>query len=94
MDEEEKHKKLLYPEWKIAEPIEIDDICVLESTGQEFLCSKVIPYDKFEYLYLGSFDFEEVLFAVQYRADEKTFVKVLTKESEQRYAFNVYKGDK
>ena len=53
MDEKEENKKVLYPEWTISEPIELDDICVLESTGQEYLCSKIIPYGKYEYLYFG-----------------------------------------
>lgn len=91
MDEKNKNKKILYPEWTIAEPIELDDICVLESTGQEFLCSKIIPYGQFEYLYFGSFDFKDILFAVQYKQDEKTYVRVLTDKPEQVYAFNVYK---
>ena len=91
MDEKEEHKKVLRTEWSITEPIELDDICVLESTGQEFLCSKIIPYEQFEYLYFGSFDFKEILFAIQYRAGEETFVKILTEEPEQRYALNVYK---
>lgn len=94
MDEKEENKKVLYPEWTISEPIELDDICVLESTGQEYLCSKIIPYGKYEYLYFGSFDFEDILFAVQHKTDENAFVKILTKESEQRYAFSVYKENK
>ena len=57
MEPKEKQKKVLYSEWTITEPIKLDDICVLESTGQEFLCSKIIPYEEFEYLYFGSFDF-------------------------------------
>ncbi len=91
MDEKEKNKKILYPEWTITEPIELDDICVLESTGQEFLCSKIIPYGQFDYLYFGSFDFNEILFAIQYKQDGKIYTRVLTDKPEQMYAFNVYK---
>ena len=89
-----EEKKFLYPEWTISEPIELDNICVLESTGQEFLCSKIIPYKQFEYLYFGSFDFKDILFAVQYKKNDKYYVKVLTGESEQKYAYNVYKEQK
>lgn len=94
MDKKEENRIVLYPEWKISEPIELDDICVLESTGQAFLCSKIIPYEQFEYLYFGSFDFNDVLFAVQYKRNGETYVKVLTEEPEQEYAFNVYKEHK
>lgn len=94
MDEKEEHKKVLRTEWSITEPIELDDICVLESTEQAFLCSKIIPYEQFEYLYFGSFDFNDVLFAVQYKRNGETYVKVLTEEPEQEYAFNVYKEHK
>ncbi|MCR5700426.1 MAG: hypothetical protein K6G49_03320 [Candidatus Saccharibacteria bacterium] len=93
MDKGKKHKTL-YSEWTITEPIELDDICVLESTGQEYLCSKIIYYKQFSYLYFGSFDFKDILFAVQYRKDEKNYTKVLTDKSEQAYAFNVYKEQK
>ena len=93
MESEERNKKVLYSEWTITEPIKLDDNCILESTGQEFLCSKIIPYEQFEYLYLGSFDFKDIIFAAQYKRDGKNYVKVLTKESEQRYAFNLYKSE-
>ena len=92
MDEKEENKKVLYPEWSITEPIELDDICVLESTEQEYLCSKIIPYEQFEYLYFGSFDLNNVLFAVQYKQNEKNYARVLTEKSEQAHAFNIYKG--
>lgn len=92
MNEKEEHKKVLCIEWSITEPIELDDICVLESTEQEYLCSKIIPYEQFEYLYFGSFDLNNVLFAVQYKQDEKNYARVLTEKSEQAYAFNIYKG--
>ena len=91
MDEKEENKKVLYLEWTITEPIKLDDICVLESTGQEFLCSKIIPYEQFDYLYLGSFDFKEILFAVQYKNNAENYVRVLTKKPEQKYAFAIYK---
>ena len=94
MDEKEENKKVLYLEWTITESIKLGDICVLESTGQEFLCSKIIPYEQFEYLYFGSFDFKVILFAVQYKQGEKNYAKALTEKSEQAYAFNVYKGYK
>lgn len=93
MDSEEEQKKVLHSEWMVTEPIELDDICVLESTGQEFLCSKIIPYEQFEYLYFGSFDFGDVLFAVQCRVDGKNYVKVLTEKPQQEYAFNIYKNE-
>ena len=91
MDEKKENKKVLHSEWTITDPIELDDICVLESTGQEFLCSKIIPYEQFEYLYFGSFDFKDILFAVQYKIDNKNYVKVLIEKPEQKYAYNVYK---
>lgn len=94
MNEKDENKKILHPDWTVTEPIKLDDICVLESTGQAFLCSKIIPYEQFEYLYFGSFDFNDVLFAVQYKRDEENYVKVLTEEPEQEYAFNVYKEHK
>ena len=92
MDEKEERKKILYPEWTITEPIELDDICVLESTKQEFLCSKIISYGQFDYIYFGSFDFNDVLFVIQYKQDDKNYTRVLTDKLEQEYAFNVYKG--
>ena len=93
MDPEEKEKKILHPEWTITEPIELDDICILESTEQEFLCSKIIPYEQFEYLYFGSFDFKDILFAVQYKLDGKNYVKVLSEKPQQVFAFNLYKKE-
>lgn len=92
MDKKKENRKALYPEWTITEPIELDDICFLASTGQEFLCSKIIPYGEFEYLYFGSFDFNEILFVVQHRLNDKNYVKVLTDESQKRNAFNIYKS--
>lgn len=94
MGEKEETRKTLYSEWTITEPIELDDICVLESTGQEFLCSKIIPYGEFEYLYFGSFDFNDILFAIQYKQDGKNYMRVLTDKPEQIYAFDVYKEHK
>lgn len=93
MDSEEKQKKVLYSEWAITEPIKLDDICILKSTGQEFLCSKIIPYEQFEYLYFGSFDFKDILFAVQYKMDDQNYTKVLAKKSQQKFAFNLYKSE-
>ncbi len=92
MDSEEKQKKVLYSEWAITEPIKLDDICILKSTGQEFLCSKIIPYEQFEYLYFGSFDFSDILFAVQYKIDDQNYTKVLTGKQQQEFAFNLYKS--
>ena len=94
MEPREKQKKVLHSEWTIAEPVKLDDIIILESTGQEYLCSKIIPYEQFEYLYFGSFDFKDILFAVQYKKNDKHYVKVLTGEPEQKYAYNVYKEQK
>lgn len=91
MGEKEERKKVLHAEWSIVEPIKMDDICILESTGQEFLCSKIIPYGQFEYLFFGSFDFRDTLFVVQYKQDEKNYVRVLVEKPEQVYAFNIYK---
>ena len=93
MDSEEEQKKILHSEWTITEPIELDDICVLESTGQEFLCSKIIPYEQFEYLYFGSFDFKDILFAIQYKENDKNYVRVLTEEPHQIFAFDLYKKE-
>ena len=94
MESEEKQRKKLYSEWTITEPIELDDICVLESTGQEFLCSKIIPYEQFEYLYFGSFDFKDILFAAQYKLDGNNYVKVLSEKPQQVFAFDLYKKEK
>lgn len=91
MDEKDENRKVLYPEWTITELIKLDDVCVLESTGQEFLCSEIIPYKQFEYLYFGNFDFNEILFAIQCRQNRKNYVKVLIDISEQKYAFDLYK---
>lgn len=93
MEPEEKTKKVLHLEWTITEPIELDDICILEPTGQEFLCSKIISYEKFKYLYFGSFDFNDVLFAVQYKMDDQNYAKVLVEKSQQKFAFNLYKSE-
>ena len=93
MDEKKECKKVLYTEWSITEPIETDDICVLESTGQEFLCSKIIPFEQFEYLDVGSFDFKEILFAVQCRLDGKNYLKVLSEKSQQEFAYNLYRTE-
>ena len=92
MELKEKQKKVLHSEWTITEPVKLDDIFILESTGQEYLCSKIIPYEQFEYLYFGSFDFNEILFAVQYKLDDKNYVKVLTEESQKKSVFNIYKS--
>ena len=93
MDEKKECKKALHTEWSITEPIKTDDICVLESTGQEFLCSKIIPFEQFEYLYFGSFDFKEILFAVQCRLDGKNYLKVLSEKSQQEFAYNLYRTE-
>ena len=90
MDEKEEHKKVLHTEWSVTEPIKMDDICVFESTGQEFLCSKIIPYEQFEYLYFGSFDFKEILFAVQCRVENVNYAMVLSKKVQQEFAFKLY----
>ena len=90
MDEKKEHKKILHTEWSITEPIKLDDVCVLESTGQEFLCSKIIPYEQFEYLYFGSFDFKEILFAVQCRVENVNYAMVLSKKVQQEFAFKLY----
>ena len=93
MDSEEKEKKILHSEWMITEPIELDDICILESTGQEFLCSKIIPHEQFEYLYFGSFDFKDTLFVVQYKINDANYARVLAEKSYQEFAFNLYKSE-
>ncbi len=56
------------------------------------MCFQTIPYEQFEYLYFGSFDLEDNLFAVQIKAkDGLSYVKVLTEEPQQRFAFKLYK---
>ena len=91
MEPEEKQRKVLYSEWTITKPIKLDDICVLESTEQEFLCSKIIPYKQFEYLYFGSLDYKDTLFAVQYVSNNNNYVKTLSEKSQQEFAYTLYK---
>lgn len=93
MEPKEKQKKVLHSEWTIAESVKLDDIFILESTGQEYLCSKIIPYEQFEYLYFGSFDFKDILFAAQYKLDGKNYVKVLSEKPQQVFAFDLYKKE-
>lgn len=94
MEPKEKQKKVLHSEWTITEPVKLDDIFILESTGQEYLCSKIIPYEQFEYLYFGSFDFKDILFAAQYKLDGNNYVKVLSEKPQQVFAFDLYKKEK
>ena len=88
---DEDHKKTLFPEWTVSEVIELDDICTSRITELDYLCSKKIPYEKFEFLYLGGFDFKSVLFAVQYKSNNVNYSKILTDESQQDFAYQLYK---
>lgn len=79
-------------EWKkIDKPIQLSDICILASRGQEFLCVYIAPYERFEYLYFGSFDCKNKLFAVQTKQDGQYYIRTLDKEPEQEFAFRLYK---
>lgn len=78
-------------DWTPTEIIKVNDICVYEPWEQDFMCFKIIPYEQFEYLYFGSFDYKDTLFAVQTELDGVNYVKVLTKKSQQEFAFHLYK---
>ena len=91
MESEEKQRIVLHSEWAITKPIQLDDICVIKSTEQEFLCSKIIPYKQFEYLYFGSLDCQNMLFAVQYVSNNNNYVKTLSEKSQQEFAYTLYK---
>ena len=79
-------------EWSVIDtPIKLYDVCLIASLKQEYLCGYIVPYEQFEYLYLGSIDDEGKLFAVQTKKDGKTYAKVLTKESDKTFALRIFK---
>ena len=91
--DEDKRNVVLKSDWTVVEPIRIYDICVLESEMQEFMCFNVIQYEEFKYLYFGSFDYENTMYAVQIEMNGENYAKVLTEKSQQRFAFELYKKE-
>ena len=89
-----KGNVILKSDWIAVDPIEVHDICVLESRMQEFMCFDVIQYEQFQYLYFGSFDYTNTMYAVQIEIDGINYAKVLTEEPQQRFAFSLYKKER
>ena len=82
---------LLKPDWTPAKTIKVNDICTYQFLDQDFMCFKIIPYEQFEYLYFGSFDYKDTLFAVQIKMNGINYIKVLTEKPQQEFAFRLYK---
>ncbi len=92
MDNDYTIAATIRPEWTpIDKPIQLSDICILASRGQEFLCGYKLPYEQFEYLYFGSFNRKDKLFAIQIKHNNQYYVRVLDKKPEQEFAFRLYK---
>ena len=92
MDNDYTIAATIRPEWTpIDTPIQLSDICILASREQEFLCGYIASYEQFEYLYFGSFDHRDKLFAVQIKYNNQYYVRVLDKAPEQEFAFRLYK---
>lgn len=89
-----KGNVILKSDWIAVEPIEVHDICVLESRMQEFMCFDIIQYEQFQYLYFGSFDYENTMYAVQTELNGINYAKVLVEASQQQFAFNLYKKER
>lgn len=89
-----KSSVILKSDWIAVEPIDVHDICILESRMQEFMCFDVIQYEHFQYLYFGSFDYKNTMYAVQIEVDGINYAKVLAEEPQQRFAFNLYKKER
>ena len=87
----DENNVVLKSDWTLVEPIKIHDICILESRMQEFMCFDIIRYGQYQYLYFGSFDFENTMYAVQVEVDGKNYAKVLSEKPQQQFAFNLYK---
>ncbi len=80
------------PEWKpIDSAIKLNDICILASHEQEFFCSYIVPYKRFKYLYFGSFDFKNFVFAAQLEIDGQNYIRVLDKKPEKIFALRLFK---
>ena len=84
-------RALLKKEWSLTVPVKVNDVCVYEPWGQDFMCFEIIPYNEFEYLYFGSFNYEDTLFAIQVKKGDKNYLKVLTEKPQQEFAFRLYK---
>ncbi len=84
-------KVVISKDWKKVNHIDKDDIVILESTNQEFLCSKIVKTDGYELLLLGSFDFKTAIFLIQKAVDGINYAKLLHEESEQKLAYNIFK---
>ena len=83
---------ILYPEWKpIDKPIHINDVCTIIPSERKFLCSYKIPYEQFEYLFFGSLDSEDILFAIQTGTNDQYYARVLDKKAEKIFALRLYK---
>ena len=44
-------------DWAPTKNIKVNDICVYEPWGQDFMCFKIISYKQFEFLYFGVLTF-------------------------------------
>ena len=78
--------------WEKRNKIIINDVLNDKRTGFPFFCSHVIPYDKFEYLYFSSFDFNSVVFCVQINQGGINYLKVLDNGPEQDFAFRLFEN--
>ena len=91
MELEDKPAIIISKEWKKINPIKEGDIVALDSTGQEFLCSKTVKKDNYELLYLGGFDYITGLLVIQAEVNGTNYVRVLHKEAEQTMAYKILK---
>lgn len=76
--------------WSILEEsIKFNDVC--RFNGQEFICSKIIPYKSEEYIYCGNLNNNKKLFALQTVVDGRFYVRVLKRRNELEFALNLFK---
>lgn len=83
-------KRDLNENWSIlGESIKLNDVC--RFNGQEFICSKIIPYKSEEYIYCGNLNNNRKLFALQTVVDGRFYARVLKRRNELEFALDIFK---
>lgn len=82
-------KHNLNENWSILEKsIKLNDVCKFD--GQEFICSRIVPYKSEEYIYCGDLN-NNKLFILQIVVDGRFYVRVLKRRNELGFALDIFK---
>ena len=75
--------------WSILEEsIKLNDVCKFD--GQEFICSRIVPYRSEKYIYCGDLN-NNKLFILQTVVDGRFYARVLKRRGELEFALDVFK---